>query len=153
MATLLPSVDGDLVPELEQELAAQADALARKVAETQERLSFLRELVATVESQLEEDESLLRQLEGLLGRGNQLPLETLNSRLRGARLREVALDILRRRAGDGPVHYRTWYEWVRGEGHLVSGKDPLASFLAAVIKLDCVERVGGARSGRYRVMS
>lgn len=64
-----------------------------------------------------------------------------------------AIDILGRRADDEPVHYRTWYEWVRHEGYLVAGKDPLASFLGAVSRLDCVERVGGPRSGRYRLHS
>src|SRR4051794_17381127 len=99
----LPDLDGDVQPELEQELAVQADGLAQKVSQTRERLEFLRQLVARVEDQLEVDEALLRQLEGLLGRGRQLPLETLNARLRGARLREVAIEVLRCRARDEPV--------------------------------------------------
>lgn len=153
MAGFLPPLDGEVAAELGEELAAQAELLARKVVETQHRLTLLRDLVTTVEAQLEADEGMLRQLEGLLGRTAQLPLEILSPRLRGERLREVAVDILRRRAGDESVHYRTWYGWVRAEGHFVAGRDPVASFLAAVTRLGCVERVGGARSGRYRLLA
>jgi hypothetical protein len=151
MLSPLNALDGEVGPELEQELGRQADALTRRVSDTLERLETLREFVSHLETQLEGDESMLRQLEGLLGRSAQLPLDSLNSRLRGERLRQVALDILKRRADDQPVHYRTWYEWVRDEGHIVAGKDPAASFLAAISRLDCVVRVGGARSGRYQL--
>ncbi len=147
----LPPLHGDVSAELEDELGKQADTLAQRVADTQERLQTMRDLVAVLEDQLETDENMLRQLEGLLGRSDQLPLETLSARLRGERLREVAVDILRRRAGDEPVHYRTWYGWVREEGYLVAGKDPVASFLAAISRLDCLEREGGSRSGLYRL--
>lgn len=146
-------LEGQVTPELEEELARQAESLAVRVAESQARLIALREITAAAEAQYEADAAILRQLEGLLGRSQQLPLEALNPRLRGERLREVAVAILRQRAGEEPVHYRTWYQWVKDAGHVVSGKDPVASFLAAVVRLEGVERVGGARSGRYRFVT
>jgi hypothetical protein len=100
-------------------------------------------------SQVRADERGLAELEGLLGRSAQRPLETEDAALRGARLREVAVSILAARAPGQAVHYREWYGWLREAGYEVRGQDPLASFLAQITRHEQVERVGGARSGRY----
>lgn len=67
------------------------------------------------------------------------------------RLREVALDVLRERfAGADPIHYRVWFDALVESGYRVSGRDPLASFLTQVSRIERVEKVGN-RSGLYRL--
>ena len=145
-------LEGPAADELESELGRQADQLLAQVLEGRARLERLRELVEASERQLAGDEAMLWQLHGLLGQSNQLSLDALDSHLRGQRLREVALDILERRSdgGETGVHYREWYAWLREAGYTVSGRDPVATFLAQVSRSADVERVGGSRSGRYR---
>lgn len=147
----LPEVDTPVTAELERELARQADTLIARISDGRERLAVLVELTAAVRAQLDADEQLLRSLDSLLGRPGQLPLESLDARLRGARLREIAVRILAERAQSEPVHYRQWYEWLREAGYTVAGHDPLASFLAQITRAPEVQRVGGQRSGRYQL--
>ena len=67
------------------------------------------------------DEHLLEELAALLGRAAQLRLEDLDRRLRGQRLREVAMEILRREVGPGaPIHYKEWYGLIESEGEILS---------------------------------
>jgi len=81
----------------------------------------------------------------------QLRLERLDRQVRGLRLQEIAVEVLRRRAPDGrPVHYREWFSYLRAEGYEVGGRDPLATFLTQVSRATGIERVG-ARRGLYRV--
>jgi hypothetical protein len=92
---------------------------------------------------------MLRDLAGVLGLSAQTTIDELDGRLRGQRLREVAIRLLVERHLVGqPTHYRAWYELVRGEGHAVAGKDPVATFLAQVSRAEGVEAVG-RRSGLY----
>jgi hypothetical protein len=152
VAFALPDLGGAATEELEAELERQAAQLLARVIEGRDRVARLRDLVGAAEQQLEGDEAMLRHVQTLLGRSDQLSLETLDSHLRGARVREVALQILERRdeAHDG-VYYRDWYQWVTDAGYTIAGRDPLATFLAQVSRSPTVERVGGRRSGRYRV--
>ena len=152
MDSAVPDLERPACNELEEELVRQAEQLVTRVAEGRERIARLRVLAEAAERQLEGDEAFLRQLRGLLGQSDQLCLDTLDSHLRGQRVREVAVDILERRsaADDEGVHYREWYGWLREAGYTVSGRDPLATFLAQVSRSPDVERVGGPRSGRYR---
>lgn len=67
------------------------------------------------------------------------------------RLREVAIQVLKRRKGRrATVHYKEWYYLLVEEGHKVAGKDPIASFLTQVSRAPEVEKVG-RRSGLYRL--
>lgn len=152
MDSVVAELEGPAADELESELGRQADQLLARVLEGRERVGRLRDLVGAAEQQLAGDEAMLRQLHGLLGRSNQLSLDALDSHLRGQRVREVALDILERRGPDAEagVHYREWYRWLLEAGYTVSGRDPVATFLAHVSRSPYVKRVGGARSGRYR---
>lgn len=144
-------LDGPIEEKLETELSRQAELLVERVAVGRERLAALEVLVSSLRDQLETDETTMHQLHGLLGSAAQLPLDTLDPRLRGARLREVAVAVLSERAPAEAVHYREWFSWVREAGYAVSGKDPVASFLAQVTRTPCIERVGGPRSGRYQL--
>jgi hypothetical protein len=48
------------------------------------------------------------------------------------------------------AHYKQWYKLVVGEGYRVGGKNPAATFLTRVARVETVERVG-RRSGLYRL--
>ena len=92
-------------------------------------------------------------MSGALGLSAQLRIEDLSPRLRGQRLQEVAVEVLRTIWGaERDIHYREWFDLVRSEGHRVGGKDPLATFLAQIHRAPDIESLGG-RSGRYRLSS
>ena len=132
-------------------LKVEYEALVSRIAETRRRADRLRALSEQAERVASEEERYLRELEGLLGIAPQLRIETLNLRLRGQRLLEVALEVLNRERGAGvTIHYKEWYELLRAAGHEVSGKDPLGNFLAHIARAPEVERVS-PRSGLYRL--
>jgi hypothetical protein len=137
--------------ELATALAEEWRALKRRIEDQLERADRLRELADQFYEQARRDEVLLTELEGLVGLAPQLRIEALDEELRGQRLREVAVEILEADVGRGePIHYRDWFERLRGRGHRVSGRDPLANFLAQVSRAPDVERVG-SRTGMYRL--
>jgi hypothetical protein len=75
----------------------------------------------------------------------------ISEELRGERLREVALEVLQRLSASGdPVHYRIWFDELVQMGFKVGGRDPLATFLTQVTRMNRVESVG-RRSGLYRL--
>lgn len=85
----------------------------------------------------------------MLGIASQLRIEALSPRLRGQRLQEVAVEVLRAKwGGNREIHYRAWYELLLAQGHKVGGKDPVATFLAQVHRAPGVVSVG-RRSGKY----
>lgn len=77
-------------------------------------------------------------------------LERLDRELRGRRLRQVAVEVLRRRGNADAVHYREWFALVRADGWEIRGRDPLNTFLTELGRTDGVERVG-QRTGLYRL--
>lgn len=125
--------------------------MVARVDELRVRADRLRALAEQAERLASGEEHYLRELEGLLGISPQLRIESLNIRLRGQRLQEVAIDILLRERGPGkPIHYREWYELLRAAGHQVAGKDPLGNFLVHIGRTPRVERVA-PRSGLYQL--
>jgi hypothetical protein len=126
--------------------------LAARISQHRERADRLRLLATYLDEQADRDEYLLGELRGALGLDPQLRLEQLDRRLRGRRLREVALEILASEVGPWrPIHYKQWYSLVCGAGFTVGGRDPLATFLAQVHKASEVARVG-SRSGLYQLV-
>jgi hypothetical protein len=104
-----------------------------------------------VDRDLASAERLLRQMDEVLGLAPQLAIEDLAGEIRGQRLREVAVDVLRQRRGVGVViHYTDWLELVVREGVQVGGKNPTATFLTQIAKAPQVESVR-PRSGLYRL--
>lgn len=94
---------------------------------------------------------MLSDIGGVLGLNAQVCLEEIDPRLRGPRLEQIAIKLLRRsEAGTEGMHYRDWFAALRRAGHYVGGKDPLATFLAQINRSPAVERIG-QRSGRYRL--
>ncbi|MGH2974092.1 MAG: hypothetical protein ACRDLL_04390 [Solirubrobacterales bacterium] len=132
-------------------LAEEWRALTSRVEEQRERADRLRALADQVEEQARRDAVLLAELQGLAGIAPQLRIETLDEELRGRRLREVAIEILEADVGRGePIHYKEWFQRLRDRGHRVSGRDPLANFLAQISRDPDIERVG-SRTGLYRL--
>lgn len=142
------------------ELAACSDAvlererraLIDRLAQAGRRVETHRAIVEQLEEQLAADRRLLREIEELTDRRPQMRLERLDRELRGRRLREVAVEVLRRRGTCDAVHYREWFGLVRADGWEIHGRDPLNTFLTELGRADGVERVG-QRTGLYRLAS
>ncbi len=133
--------------------AAEAEhgQLAARLAEAYERIEHFETLATQARSEAESLARLIRDLEEMLGIAPQIAMCEIDGELRGERLREVALAILRERAGDGtPIHYRDWFDALIEAGYRVVGRDPLASFLTQVSRIGRVEKIG-RRSGLYRL--
>lgn len=134
-------------------IEAEFAAVATRVVEQRERAERVRALADQLEDNATRDEHLLSELAALLGRDAQLRLEDLDQRLRGQRLREVAMEILRHQVGPGaPIHYKEWYGLLLAAGHKVGGRDPVATFLAQVHRCEGIERIG-RRTGRFRMVA
>lgn len=126
-------------------------ALLESVADLARRAALHRVLLEQLELDLAAQTCLLAEIEELMDLRPQLRLERLDRQLRGRRLQEVAVGILRTRAADRrPVHYREWFAYLRAEGYEVAGRDPLATFLTQISRAEGVERVG-VRQGLYRL--
>lgn len=143
-------VTDQLVACSDEVLERERRLLITQVAELRQRVVAHRGLLEQLELQLAVDEGLLREIEELTDQRPQLRLERLDRELSGQRLREVAVDVLRRRREGDPVHYREWFSFVRAEGWEIRGRDPLNSFLTEVGRAEGVERVG-RRTGMYRL--
>jgi hypothetical protein len=133
--------------EAERELVAERLVALRAQAER------LHAVVDEVDRNVDETARLLRQIDEMLGLAPQLSLETLHGELRGQRLRDIAVDVLRQKKGVGSVvHYRDWYQFLLEAGLRVAGKDPLATFLTQIARAPGIESVR-PRSGLYRLVS
>jgi hypothetical protein len=141
-----PSLDA--VP-LAAELEHEYRRLTVRLEQSSERAERLREIADRAAEQVTGEERLLNQLAAVLGRTAQTSIDGLDGRLRGRRLREVAVDVLQARLSAGEtIHYRAWFELLRGAGYSVAGKDPVATFLAQVSRAEQVQAVG-SRTGLY----
>jgi predicted RNase H-like nuclease (RuvC/YqgF family) len=141
----------DLLTASDRLLTRERSELHRSIDALTARVEVFRGMLEQLEVELANKQRLLREIEELTDRRPQLRLERLDRQLKGRRLQEVAVEILRQRAGDGAVvHYREWFGWLRAEGYEVSGRDPLNTFLTSVGRAGGVERVG-MRTGMYRL--
>lgn len=130
---------------------AERDKLSAQLEDAEQRLAHFEALAEEARQELDELASSIRAIEEVAGLAPQLALSDMSEELRGERLREVALEVLRRLSAVGdPVHYRAWFDALVESGYRVSGRDPLAAFLTQVTRMDRVERVG-RRSGLYRL--
>jgi hypothetical protein len=132
-------------------VADERAAVAARVAELQRQSQSLHALVAELDAELANAARLLRQMDEVLGTEPQLPLDTTDTELRGRRLREVAVDVLRAHRGpEATIHYTEWFELLTSAGVAIGGKNPIATFLTQIGKADAVESVR-PRSGLYRL--
>jgi hypothetical protein len=110
----------------------------------------LHEVVDQVDADTAETARLLRQMDEMLGIAPQLSLDA-HGELRGQKLQEIAVELLRQRRGVGvEVHYKDWFELLLEAGLVIGGKDPLATFLTQIGRAPNVESVR-SRSGLYRL--
>src|SRR5918912_867629 len=141
------SVSGDFLKAAQ----AERDLLAARLAEAQERIEHFEALAAEARDEAKSLGDSIRAIEEVAGLAPQLAMCEISEELRGERLREVALEVLQRLSASGdPVHYRIWFEALVQSGFRVSGRDPLATFLTQITRIDSVESVG-RRSGLYRL--
>jgi hypothetical protein len=147
-----PSESG-LVSRSDHLVEQERQNLLRRIHELRQRSALHREVLEHLEQQLAHEERILGEIEVLSDRRPQLRLERLDRQLKGRRLQEVAVEVLRRQIGhDQAVHYREWFALLRAEGYEVSGRDPVNSFLTGIGRAPGVERVG-SRTGLYRVIA
>lgn len=144
--------DGDLalVSYSDEVLESERRALMERIAVLDRRVDAHRSVLQQLEAELASDQHLLREIEELTERRPQLRIERLDRELRGQRLREVAVEVLRRRGGDDAIHYREWFSLLRAEGWEIRSKNPVNSFLTEIGRTADVERVGH-RTGMYRL--
>jgi len=130
---------------------AERARLLTRLEHAQERLAHLETLAAQARNAADELAESIRAIEEVAGLAPQMALSEISEQLRGERLREVALEVLHRLSACGdPVHYRAWFDALAESGYQVSGRDPLATFLTQITRIDEVESVG-RRSGLYRL--
>jgi len=134
-----------------QALVSECHLLEARIKAQQQQSERFRVLADRIDEQTARDEHLLEELHQALGTAPQLRIDGFGRVLRGRRLEEVAVEILKSAiGGDAEIHYRDWYELLREGGHDAGGRDPLATFLAQLSRSRQVERVG-RRTGRYRL--
>jgi hypothetical protein len=126
-------------------------AVAARLESLEAQGERMHALVEELDREIGLNARLLRQMDEMLGLAPQLSLEALNGELRGQRLREIAVELLREKKRPGEeVHYREWYGLLLDAGLRVGGKDPLATFLTQIARAPGVESVR-PRSGLYRL--
>jgi hypothetical protein len=141
----------DLVNASDLILRSEHATLTERLAALDQRLELHRGIVGELEVEHAVLQRLLREIDELSDRRPQLRIERLDKQLRGRRIQEVAVQVLRRRAEpDEAVHYREWFGMLGAEGFEIAGRDPLNTFLTSVGRADGVVRVG-RRSGLYRL--
>src|SRR5438270_4071996 len=120
----------------------ERDLLATRLAEAQERIEHCETLAAEAREEAKSLADSIRAIEEVAGLAPQMAICEISEELRGERLREVALEVLRRLSSSGdPVHYRIWFEALVESGYRVLGRDPLATFLTQVSRIERVEKI------------
>jgi hypothetical protein len=142
-----------LSPDFKASAAAERGALLERYEQARVRAEHHAAKAAEAASEADSYARTIRELGELLEIEDQLSITTLSAALRGERLRTIAADVLWRHhtAGD-TIHYREWFKLVVADGHSIGGKNPAATFLTQIARIDTVEPVG-RRSGLYRLVT
>lgn len=137
---------------VQRAVAGEREVVAARLDALRAQAARLHELSEKVDADVSETAALLRRIDEMLGTAPQLSLEA-HGDLRGQRLQEIAVELLRQKKGAGvTVHYREWFGLLAEAGLRVAGKDPLATFLTQIARSPAVESVR-PRSGLYRLRS
>jgi hypothetical protein len=139
--------------EFKASAGAEREKLLERYEEARTRSKHHAQLADDAAREAERYAKTIRELGEILGIEDQLSIVDLSDQLRGERLREIAAEVLWRhhRAGD-IVHYKQWFELVVADGYRIGGKNPAATFLTQVARVESVERIG-RRSGLYRLVA
>lgn len=142
----------DLSEHVQQAVEQERELVAARLEALRDQSERLRELVEKVDADVAETARLLRRMDEMLGIAPQLSLDA-QGELRGAKLQEIAIELLREKKGAGvAVHYRDWFALLVEAGLHVAGKDPLGTFLTQVARSPAVESIR-PRSGLYKLRS
>jgi hypothetical protein len=141
-----------LSPDFKASAAAEREVLLERYEAARASAEHHAALAAEFASEADSYARTIRELGELLEIEDQLSITTLSAELRGERLRTIAAEVLWRhhRLGD-VVHYKQWFKLVVADGHTIGGKNPAATFLTQIARIDTVERLG-RRSGLYRLV-
>lgn len=142
-----------LSSDFRESAAAEYEALVEHYEECRARCEHYSVLLEEATREADHYARTIRELGEILGIEDQLSIVSLSDEIRGERLREVASQVVWRhfRAGD-VVHYKQWLQLVVADGYRIGGKDPTATFLTQVARVNSVERVG-KRSGLYKLIA
>jgi hypothetical protein len=141
----------DLADAAREIVAREREAVAKRVEDLKRQAEAMQQLAVDVEGQRAEAVRLLRQMDEMLGLAPQLPLDVLGRELRGQRLRDVAVAVLREKRDVGQeIHYTEWLAMLEELGARVGGRNPKATFLTQIGQAPDVESVR-PRSGLYRL--
>jgi hypothetical protein len=147
----MPERQIELSPEFIATAATERQTLLARHEECRARSEYHAELAHEALREAERYARTIRELGEILELEDQLSLVQLADQLRGERLRDIAADVLWRHHSAGDVvHYKEWLELVVADGYRIGGKNPPATFLTQVARIESVERVG-RRSGLYRL--
>ncbi len=124
--------------------SAERDRLSRKLSRMAERREEHEQAIEEIDratKALEERVQLLGELAADSAPTPQLRAAGPEGKivLRGATIREVAVPLLLREAGEGPIHYKHWYELLGKAGYEVLGQRPDAVFLNQVTRSPLVK--------------
>lgn len=129
----------------------EREVVASRLAALQAQSRRLHDLLAAVDADVDGTARLLRSIDEMLGLAPQLSIDSMHRELRGRKLQEIAVELLRQKRAPGTViHYKEWFELLIDAGLCVAGKDPLATFLTQIARAPAVESVR-PRSGLYRL--
>lgn len=142
-----------LSPEFKASAALERQQWIDHFDEARARADHYQQLAEEAAREAERYAKTIRELGELLELEDQLSIVGLSDQLRGERLREIAANVLWRHHSVGDVvHYKYWFDLVVADGYRIGGKDPAATFLTQVARVESVERVG-RRSGLYRLVA
>jgi hypothetical protein len=149
----MPEQPISLSPAFKETANAEREALLVRYEECRARSEHHAERAAEAAREAERYARTIRELGELLELEDQLSIVQLSDQLRGERLRDVAAEVVWRhfRAGD-VVHYKQWFDLVLADGYQIGGKNPAATFLTQVARVESVKRVG-RRSGLYELVA
>jgi hypothetical protein len=138
---------------LSEQVRRERESVLARVQQLREQSRRLHALTDQIDAELAESLRLQRGMDEMLGLAPQLSFDAFDGELRGKRLREIAIEVLRQSTfAEQTIHYRDWYELVLAAGVRVAGKDPIATFLTQVARAEGVVSLG-RRSGLYRLAS
>jgi hypothetical protein len=122
-----------------------------RIVEISTVLDHLERLVGQLAAERVQLARRLHAMDESLGLTPQISIDALEPGLRGRRLREVAIEVLRQRLPAGEaIHYREWLHMLGEQGIRVGGRDPGATLLTQIARAEDVESVR-PRSGLYRL--
>lgn len=121
-----------------EELQAELDQIGARQLELREELSLLARFAGEEESPFPAARTADRA-----GHLRAVPPGESRSKtvLRGSRIREIAALLLASSPNPRrPIHYRQWYELLRGAGYAIEADDPAATFLTQLGRSPVIRR-------------